>query len=282
MKVCQFFNIYLANVQSLEKGINIKMIKMLKELFEHKSLLQELVLRDLKVKYRGSVLGIIWTVLSPLLMMIVMTIMFSGMFASNIEYYPVYYMSGFMIFTLNSEASSDAMYSIIGNASLLKKVYVPKITFPMAKVILAVINSFFTFIAIIIIALIIGSPVTITYLLYPFAALTTAMFSAGLGLLLCSFAVKLRDICYFYSVMLYAWMFMTPLFYPSSSLVGVGAIAIKFNPLYYFVEYSRSAILNGEVPSLENHLFCLFFGITFFIIGAYSFNKKQSSFIYNV
>ncbi|NLW79966.1 MAG: ABC transporter permease [Ruminococcaceae bacterium] len=248
----------------------------------YSALLQELVARDIKVKYRGSLLGLLWSVLSPLLMMVVMTIVFSYMFENDIPNYPIYYLSGYIIFTLNSEATNDGMYSIISNASLLKKVYVPKYMFPLSKVFTALVNALFSIIAMFIIMLVTGTPFHATLLLLPVLLVYTCLFSAGLSLFLAAVGTRFRDLCFIYSVAVYAWMFLTPIFYPDDKLGGFAATLMNFNPMFHLVNYSRNIILYGTLPSLQLNLFCLGIGLGMLAIGWFTFRRLQKSFIFYI
>ncbi len=246
------------------------------------SLLRELVIRDIKVKYRGSILGLIWSVLNPLLIMVVMTIVFTTIFPTEIPHFPVYYLSGSLVFTLNSEATTDAMNSIISNAALLKKVYVPKYMFPLSKVVTAMVNAGFSTVAMLLIMLITGAPFHLTLFLFPVILVYTAIFSTGLGIFLAAVAVRFRDVCYLYSVFVYAWTFLTPIFYPADRLTGVAAVIMNLNPMYHFVNYSRNVVLYGVVPSPLLNLSCLGLGLLAMLVGVFTFGKMQNSFIYHI
>lgn len=250
--------------------------------YRYSALLQELVARDIKVKYRGSLLGLVWSVLSPLLMMGVMTIVFSYIFENDIPNYPVYYLSGYIIFTLNSEATTDGMYSIIANSALLKKVYVPKYMFPLSKVFTALVNAIFSLIAMFILMLITGTTFHATLWLLPVLLVYTCLFSSGLALFLAAVGTRFRDLCYIYSVVVYAWMFMTPIFYPDDKLSGFAATIMNFNPMYHLVNYSRNIVLYGTLPSLQLNLFCLGIGLGMLAIGWFVFSRMQKSFIFHI
>lgn len=250
--------------------------------YKYTPLLRELVARDIKVKYRGSLLGLLWSVLSPLLMMMVMTIIFSTIFQSSIPDYPIYYLSGYLIFTLNSEATTDGMYSIIANSALLKKVYLPKYLFPLSKVFTALVNSLFSIVAMFIIMAITGVHFSPTLFLMPIVLFYTVLFSAGLSLLLSAVATRFRDLCYIYSVVIYAWMFFTPIFYPADQLSGFALTVMNFNPLFHLVNYNRNIVLYGIVPSLKLNLACLGVGLGMLLLGSLVFKKLQKTFIFYV
>lgn len=245
-------------------------------------LLQELVLKDIKIKYRGSVLGLIWSVLNPLLNMVVMTVVFSTMFKNPIPNFPIYFLSGSLIFAYNQEATTEAMTSIIYGAGLLKKVYVPKYIFPLSKVIMALVNMAFSLVAMLLIMLVTGTKFHWTILMMPLLLFYVSLFATGLGLFLCAITVRFRDVRYFYTVLVMAWNFLTPIFYPASYLPEVVLQLQNFNPMFHYVNFSRNIVLYGVAPSIWLHLFCLGFGLLLLVIGTNVFKRMQDSFIYYI
>ncbi len=249
---------------------------------QYSTLLHELVFRDIKIKYRGSLLGVLWTVLNPLFNMIVMTIVFSTIMRSSVEFFPIYYLAGALMFNLMQESTTEAMYSVMRAGGLIKKVYIPKYIFPLGKLLVAVINSLFTIITMFIIMLVIGAPFHLTILLMPVGLLYIALFSTGLGMLLAALAVRFRDLTYLYSVFVYAWTFLTPIFYDVSILPGIVQQLETFNPMWHYVNFSRNVVLHGVFPSLTLHLFCLGFGLLMLALGCYVFYKLQDTFIFYI
>ncbi len=247
--------------------------------FQYKDLLYNLVSRDIKVRYRKSFLGMLWTVLNPLLMMIVMTIVFSTLFKSTIDNFPVYFLAGNLIFTLNSEITNNCTYAIIGNASLLKKVYIPKYLFPLSKAGSALVNLMFSLIAMFLVMIILRVPFLPTLLLLPIPIAYAFIFSLGLGLLLSAVTVYFRDIAYFYSVLLLAWNYFTPVFYPIEILPDFARKLMQLNPLYHYIDYMRNLILHGVVPGITENFVCLLMSIIMLIIGICVFYRKQDNFI---
>lgn len=242
-------------------------------------LLEDLVAKDFKLKYRRSVLGFLWSILNPLLMMLVITAVFSNMFKSDIEYFPVYYLCGYLIFNFVIEATNGALTSIVQSGYLIKKVYIPKYIFPLEKTSFALVNILFSLVAVFFVIFITGMPLKPTILLLPIPFAYTFLFSTGLGLILASLNTFFRDTGHLYSVWTTAWMYLTPLFYPMSAVSEEIQSIIHCNPLYYYVTYVRSLVMNGTVPDLNTNLICLAFAITFFIIGLITFKKNQDRFI---
>lgn len=248
-------------------------------LLKYNNLLKNLVSRDIKVRYRRSVLGMLWTVLNPLLMMVVITIVFSTLFKQNIEHFPIYYLAGSLIFSFNSETTSNALYSIIGNASLMKKVYIPKYLFPLSKIVSGLVNLGFSLIAVFIVMLVLKVEFRPTLLLLPIPVFYTFLFSTGLGLLLAAVTVFFRDMAHFYGVFVMAWTYFTPIFYPETILSGAALKVMQLNPMYHYVNYMRDLILYGRFPSMKENLICFLIGAVMLTIGLIVFYKKQDKFV---
>lgn len=246
---------------------------------KYKCLLRELVGRDFKLKYRRSVLGYAWSLLNPLLMMLVLTAVFSQLFKYNIEKFAVYLIMGQTVFNFYSEATTTAMSSIYGNAELIKKVYVPKYMFPLAKICFSFVNMICSLGAVIIVMLIQKVALHITLILLPVLFVYMFMIALGIGLLLSVVAVYFRDLTHLYGVFITAQMYLTPLFYPVEVLPPWVYRVVCFNPTYHLVEFFRNIALYGKWPSLQDHLICLAFSFAFVLIGLVVFKKKQKNFI---
>ena len=252
-------------------------------------LLEQLVMRDFKVKYKRSVLGILWSLLYPLLMMSVMAIVFSQMFAVRVEgvNYLVYLMTGLVMFNYFNEASHTAMTSIVTNFQLMTKVYIPKYIFPLAKCLFVGINFLLTLIPLLIIILFTGSGdtkcyINIYYLLLPYIFICLFIFTLGVGFFISAVSVFLRDVFYIYGIILTIWQYFTPIFYDISMLPEKLQILFKFNPLYMFINSAREIILFSKAPSLSSLIACGVVSILTLIVGGLVFKKKQDKFIYYV
>lgn len=254
-------------------------------------LITQLISRDFKVKYKRSVLGILWSLLNPLLTMTVMTIVFSQMFRFNVPgtNYIVYLMTGIIMFNYFSQASNAAMASVVENFTLINKVYIPKYIFPIAKCLFVGIDFLLTLIPWFIIILLtqigLGTypcSINIYYLLLPIIFLCLFLFTVGMGLLLSCISVFLRDVFHIYGIVLTLWNYLTPIFYSVDMLPEVLKTLMKFNPLYQFITAARSIVLYGTAPDLMNFVIMGLMGIVTLIIGGYIFRKKQDKFIYYV
>lgn len=242
-------------------------------------LLQDLVARDFKLKYRRSILGFLWSILNPLLMMLVITAVFSNMFKSDIQYFPVYYLCGYLIFNFVVEATNGALTSIVQSGYLIKKVYIPKYIFPLEKTTFALVNVVFSFAAVLLVILITKMPIQPTILLIPIPVFYAFVFSTGLGLILASCNTFFRDTGHLYSVWTTAWMYLTPLFYPLESIPESIQKFIFYNPLYYFVTLLRELVIEGRMPDPAMHLTCICFSLLFLLVGLFIFKRSQDRFI---
>ncbi len=248
----------------------------------YSGLLRELVVRDIKVRYRRSFLGLVWTVLNPLLMMLVMTLVFSTIFRSNIENFPVYLLTGNIVFALNADSTSQALMSIVGNAGLIKKVYIPKYLFPLSKVLSCLVNFGFSLIALLIVMLITHSPFYPSLLLFWAPLVGLFLFSSGLSLILSAVNVYFRDVGHLYSVLITAWTYLTPIFYPIEILPPVMQKIVFWNPLYQYIKYFRLLVLAGTVPEWDTNLYCFGAGALMLAAGTAVFKKLQDHFILHI
>ena len=242
----------------------------------------ELVRRDLKKKYRGSVLGIIWSLLNPLLMMIVLTIVFSNVFRFDTKNYPLNLITGQVLFGFFSEATSISMLSIISNFSLIKKIYVTKWLFPFSSVTFSFVNAIFSLIAVFIIVCFTGGKFYWSYLLIPVVYIYLFVFSLGIGLILASVTVFFRDMMYLYNVFLTILMYLTPIFYPENIVPDKYKVLVSLNPLIYFLKYFRKLILEGVIPGIDLNVTCLLISIISLVIGIFVFKFKENQFVLDI
>lgn len=252
-------------------------------------LLKQLVSRDFKVKYKRSVLGILWSLLYPLLTMFILAIIFTnffGMSKAGINY-KVYLLIGLVYFNYFSEASNLAMSSVVGNFGLINKVYIPKYIFPLSKCLFVGINFLLSLIPLYMIVLFTGSgtercKLTPLHLLLPYSFLCLFMFTLGMGLILSAVSVFLRDMFYIYGIMITLWMYLTPILYDPSMLNPWVQQILKLNPMYHFINFARMIILYSTMPSMESFLASAASGLITLLIGVLVFKKTQDKFIYFV
>lgn len=243
-------------------------------------ILQTLVTKDFKLKYRRSVLGVLWSILNPLLMMCVMAAVFSYMFRFQIEHFPVYLILGTIMFDYMSRATTGAMNSIVESASMIKKIRIEKMIFPVEKVLFELVNfaiSLLAAIAVMIFFQVIPSIHVIWGL--PFLIVTLTVFSAGLGLLVSALSVFFRDVMHLWGVLMTAWTYATPLFYPYEMLADWMKLIMQFNPMYHYITFFRDIMMWNTNPGGIECLICLGMAIFTFAIGLAVFRKSESKFI---
>lgn len=245
-------------------------------------LLNELVARDIKIKYRRSVLGVLWALLNPLLMMIVLSVVFSNLFRFDIENFPLYLLSGQIVFNFFNESTTTAMSSIISNASLIKKVYVPKYLFVISRVVSVFINLLASFMALIIVMIAMRAELHWTVLLAPIPLLLLVFFSLGVGLILAAVTVRFRDIMHLYSVFTTMLMYLTPVIYPMSALPEWLAKIVMLNPLTNILIMLRNVMINGMLFDWQSLLLGVIETVISMVLGLYVFYKNQDTFILNI
>lgn len=254
------------------------------ELDKNRFILKQLVTKDFKRKYRRSVLGIAWSVLNPLMMMIVMSVVFSFVFRADIENYPLYLILGNITFSFMSESTSQALMSFIDAAPLLKKVRVSRFVFPVQKVLFALVNFTFSLVAVALVMLWFRVVPTWHIIWLPVCLLLLVLFCSGIGLIVGSLAVFFRDVVHLWSVILTAWTYLTPIFWVPTQLAANGAPTwvmslVELNPMYGFVTFMRDIFLWNQNPSMQTLGLCVFWAVIMLGIGILVFRKTQHKFI---
>lgn len=247
-----------------------------------KFILTSLVSRDFKLKYRRSILGIVWSVLNPLLMMMVIAAVFSFIFRFDIQNFAVYLILGQTIFNLMSASTSAGVVSIIMAAPLIKKIRVNKLLFPLETVLFELLNFALSLIAVVIVMIFFKIMPTLNLLFLPLLLVYVLLFCVGLALLLSALAVFFRDIIYLWGVVLIAWTYATPLFYPFEALEPWMQQVLQYNPMYHYVTYFRQIALYGTTPSLVENLICLGMALAVLILGYLVFRANERKFILHV
>ena len=263
----------------LKKGKRTSAQDVIEIFTNYRFLMSQLVNKEFKVKYRRSYLGIAWSLVNPLLMMIVVSAVFSFVFRFNIEKFPAYLILGQIMFNFFSEATQFSLISIIGSGQLIKKVYMPKYIFPLSKTVFSFYNFLITFIPAIIVLAYYKVVPTISVLFLPLFFVYFFLFTFGVGMLLATAEVFLRDVQHLYGVLLLALGYATPIFYPADSLSPKMQLFLNFNPLYHFVKYFRNVLFYHKCPTVEENIVCLALGLGFLIIGVMFFERKQKKFI---
>ena len=256
--------------------------KRFKKIQKYKPLINELVIRDLKVKYRRSFLGYLWSLLNPLLMMFVMNFVFSTMFRSSIDNFLLYLICGQTLFAFFTESTSMSMSSVVQNASLIKKIYIPKFIFPISRVLSSFVTMSFSLAAILIVMIFTGARFYPTLILTVVPIFFLLMFCCGMGMLLSSLAVYFRDVMHLWSVITLAWTYATPIFYSADSLDPTMYAIMKLNPMYQYINVFRNRGMLGNIPGPNAWFGCIASALVFFALGLIVFHKLQKNFILHI
>lgn len=242
-------------------------------------LLKQLVSRDFKTKYKRSVLGVAWSLLNPLLTMGVQYVVFSTLFKSDIPNYPVYLLSGIVFMSFFNETVSTCMASIIGNASLIKKVYMPKYIYPVSRVISSLVNFVIALIPLLLMMIVTGIPFRPSLLLLVFDILCLLGFVTGMGLMLTTIMTFFQDTQFLWGIVSMMWMYLTPVFYPESIIPVRFLTLYHANPMYQYITFARICIIDGGSPAPATYFWCLLSSVVVLLIGIVVFRKNQDKFV---
>lgn len=263
----------------LKLGGTSHIVNVAHALKKYQFLISQLVSRDFKTKYKRSFFGVLWSFFNPLLTSLVMYVVFSNLFRFNVDHYVVYLISGTVMFNFFSECCGMCLGSIVGNSALITKVYVPKYVYPLTRTLSSGINLAFAFVPVLIIAIANGLFPTKAWILTLFPLVCFMIFCFGFGLILCTAMVFFRDTQFLWGVISMIWMYITPIFYPIDILPENMLIVLKFNPVYYYVDFVRTCIIGGISPEPVMYVQCFLIAIGFLIFGSVIFRLNQDKFV---
>jgi ABC-type polysaccharide/polyol phosphate export permease len=273
---------FFSRIFSARKALSLKMLGLF-DAARYRDLVLALVARDLKVRYRRSVIGFLWTMLQPLMTMLVLALVFSSIMRfEGIENYPVYAMTGILWWNFFSQTIIASMNSLKGNAGLLQKVAVPHAVFPLATMISGCINLLLAMVPLAAILIVTGHRFTTALLFIPVSILISAVFSLGAGLLLSPLAVFFHDVVELISVVITLAMYLTPIFYPMSILPAKYVWVVRFNPLRSILEVFRDPIYLGKVPPISHLSVAVGLSLLLLAVGAVSFKRSSDRIPYFV
>ncbi|WP_322799225.1 ABC transporter permease [Thermoflexus sp.] len=251
-------------------------------LWTYRDLIYQMVARDIKVRYKRSVLGVAWTMLNPLLMMIVLTLVFSHLFRFDLPNYPVYLLSGTLIWNFFAQTTTLGMQQLVWGGGLLHRIYVPRTVFAVSSLGTGLVNLALALIPLSGIMLLTGAPFRPALAFLPVAVLQAALFTLGVSLLLSSLAAVFPDTIEMYQVLLTAGYFLTPIFYPERILPESLAIWLKFNPIHHVVAAFRGPIYWGIVPSIESIVATSIMALLVLAVGWLVFTSRAEHIIYRL
>jgi len=254
--------------------------KEITELIKYKELLKNLISRDIRKRYKRSVLGFLWVMLDPLLMMLVMYLVFAGLFGRTINNYPAYVISGITMWQLFAQGTKVSSMAFINNRSLLSKLYMPKSIFPVSVVASSLVHFIFALVPLFVIALISGVDISRDILLIPVVVLLLFLFSLGISLTLSTLAVFFHDIIYVYDVIIMAWMYLSAIFYPVSILPEKFKLFISFNPIYHYITLFRACLYDSSIPMAIHFIYGTAFALISFLLGWFIYEENKDRIIF--
>lgn len=253
---------------------------MFRKLKQHQFLLEELIKRDFKKKYKRTILGMGWSVLSPLLTLLVMRLVFTQFFGRGMDHYTTYLFCGNLIFSYFSEASGQGMSSMLSNSGIYSKVNVPKYLFLFSKNVQTLINFAITLVVFFLFCILDGITFTWKFILLLYPVLCLVIFNLGIGLILSALFVFFRDIQYLWSIFTQLLMYMSAIFYTIDTFSPTVQKLFHLNPVYVYIKYFRLTVIDGVIPSIWIHLLSIGYALLAFAIGALIYKKNNHKFLY--
>lgn len=247
---------------------------------ENLFILRRMIYTNFKTRYKRSYLGVIWSLLNPLLNMLVFVIIFSNLFRFDIPNYPLYILSGNMLFTFFSQSTSESMVQIIGNAQMLRRVYLPKTIYILSGIGINGINLILTFIPFFAIALFSRLKISWEIIMIVPALILLVMFVIGVSLIVATITTYLNDFSQIWSVIITLWMYLTPIFYPATIIPEKLLRLYKLNPMYAYVTLFREPILYQYISPFKVWFAGIFYAFFFLIFGWWLFTKNSNEFAY--
>jgi ABC-type polysaccharide/polyol phosphate export permease len=253
----------------------------LREAFNYRHLLFQLIRRDILTRYRRSILGVTWTMLNPLGIMLVLSFVFSHLFGQT-RAYPAYILSGLMAWNFFAQSTTSAMNSLVWGGGLLQRIYIPRASFGISAVGSGMINLVLSFVPLLVVMAVIGAPIRITVVYLPVSLLFLACFTLGLGLAISTLAVYFPDVAEMYQIILTAWMYLTPIIYPETVIPAKYQLILHLNPLYYLVKLWRVPLYDGRWPVWGEFWPAALITFGMLLVGWLIFTSKSDEFAYRV
>ena len=251
-------------------------------LWQYRDLIRQLVSRDIKVRYKRSVLGVAWTMLNPLLMMGVLTVVFSHLFRASVPNFPVYLLAGTLLWNLFAQSSTNAMQQLVWGGALMTRIYIPRTVFAVAAVGTGIVNLLFALVPLGLIMILTGARFTLALFFLPISIFLAACFTLGVALILSSLVVIFADILDIYQVILSAWYFLTPVLYPAEIIPVKYRPFLLLNPMYHLVEIFRIPIYSGTLPPQQHIVGALVAAATTLLAGWMIFTFRVEKIIYEL
>ncbi len=260
----------------------VSAISELKELSKYRYLLGQLIRRDILTRYKRSVLGVAWTMLNPLGTMLILTFVFSNFFKSNVNHFPVYILSGLLVWNFFSQGTNAAISGLVWGGGLLKRIYIPSTVFGVSAIGTALVNMIISLVPLVIVMVVDRAPFYWSLLFLPVSILILTSFTLGFGLFISSLAVFFPDVGEMYQVLLTAWMYLTPIIYPETLISERFLPYYKINPMYWMVKMFRLPIFEGRLPYWQEFLPAVTWGVGMLLVGWIYFTSKSEEYAYRV
>ncbi|MDD5367987.1 MAG: ABC transporter permease [Anaerolineaceae bacterium] len=254
-------------------------IEELREVFRYRNLVFQLVRRDIVARYKRSVLGIAWTMLNPLGMMIVLSVVFSQLF-TTVQGYAAYVLSGIIAWNFFAQGTSAAISSLVWGGDFFRRIYVPRSTFAISAIGTGLVNLILSLVPLLGVMLVIGLPISPSIIFFMIPMFCLLSFALGVGLIISSLAIYFPDIVEMYQIVLMAWMYLTPVMYPINILPKFLQELMPINPMYSMVVLFRVPLYDGRIPSFHEMLPALLFGVITLVIGWIIFARRSDEFAY--
>lgn len=255
---------------------------MLQKIKQNRFLFEELVKRDFTKKYKRTVLGMVWSVLGPLMTLGVMALVFTQFFGRNIEHFVIYMFCGNLLFNFFKESTLTGMTSLFDNAGIFSKVSVPKYMFLLSKNVATIINFGINLIVLFVFCIIDGVPITWKFILLIYPVLCLIVFNLGVGFILSALYLMFRDMKYLYDIFTLLLMYVSAIFYSVDVYPEYIQKLFYLNPIYGYITYFRQIILDGTIPSLKLHIVNALFAGVVLVIGMTIYKKKNYKFLYYI
>ena len=246
----------------------------------HSFVFTELVKRDFKHKYKGTALGMLWSVLDPLLHLLVMKLVFTQFFGRNTPHYTTYLFCGTLIFSYFSQATNNGMNAIVSNGKIISKVKVPKYLFLLSKNVSCLINFALTICVFFLFVALDHLPFTWKFFLLLYPVFLLILFNIGAGMILSTMFVFFRDTSYLYGIFLVLLRYMSAIFYNIASYPAKIQRLFMLNPVYCYIRYFRLVVIDGKIPSPTHHALCLAYAVVALAVGALMYKRNNVKFLY--
>lgn len=252
------------------------------EIWLYRDLLKQLIIRNIKIRYKRSVLGIVWTMLNPLMMMMVLTFVFSETFRFNTRHYPAYALAGLTLWNFFSQTTNGAMSELVWGGNLMHRIYIPRAIFAFTALGTSLVNVVLAMVPLLLIMLVTGVPIRSTILILPVSLVLMALFALGVALFLSRLAAYFADVMEMYQIFLTAWMYFTPIIYPKEIVPERYRWFFNLNPIYHLIETFRAPLYIGWFAGPKTVTAAAVAGVAAFLLGWWFFTRKVDELAYRI